>query len=126
MAVFLIVQGIPAHAAFWVTATRTELVFHFDSTSANRRLVELAPYEEPLRAASRFGADGAPRRPYLYEDHYGGASKASVVADADRKTVSVPRFDGDRDRIYSKFIALENGIPDGPARTHRCTACRDG
>jgi len=81
-------------AGWSVTATRSELIFRFDTTSTNRTVVELAPYQS--------AHDAAPTTP--------------LPVDARSKKISIPRFDGQRDRIYSGFITVQNGAPDGPAR----------
>ena len=86
--------GSACLAAFTVTATKTELLFTFDTARSNRTLVELAPYE----------------------DYSTARTTAVIRVDAHRKKVSLPRFDGARDRIYSGFVALENGTPEGPMR----------
>jgi hypothetical protein len=41
---------------------------------------------------------------------------APVLLDARRKIALIPRFDGARDRIYSGFMSLENGVPAEPMR----------
>jgi hypothetical protein len=81
-------------AAFTVTATKTELLFVFDSPHTNRSLVELAPYQSPSVALTA------------------GVTRVA----APHRKLSLPRFDGARDRIYSGFVALENGAPEGPVR----------
>ena len=83
-----------ARAEFTVTATKTELLFRFDTKSSHRSLAELAPYQSASNAASL----------------------PPLVADADGKKVIIPRFDGSRDRIYSGFVALQNGVPEGLMR----------
>jgi hypothetical protein len=94
LTVLLLVSGNSLLAGFSVTATQTELLFRFDSASTNRSLVELAPYQ----------------------DAAGATSMTPLVPDAGHKKVSIARFDGARDRIYSGFVALQNGMPDGPMR----------
>jgi hypothetical protein len=90
----LLFLGPACQAAFTVTATKTELLFTFDSARTNRTLVELAPYQDPSAALTA----------------------AMARLDAHRRKVSLPRFDGARDRIYDGFVALENGLPQGPVR----------
>jgi len=92
--VLLLSCGRSTLAGFSVTATQTELVFKFDTARADRSVIELAPYQEAAEAESM----------------------APVVPEARRKKVSIARFDGERDRIYSGFVALQNGKPDGPVR----------
>lgn len=93
-AVLVLLSVPPARGAFFITATRTELVFHFDKSGENRAMVELAPWQQP--------SDASPL--------------SDLVADATSKTFSIPRFDGDRDRLYSAFVALSNGTPESSLR----------
>ncbi len=94
LTVLLLASGSSAFGGFSVTATQTELLFNFDTARTNRSLVELAPYQDATEAAAT----------------------APCVPDARHKKCSIPRFDGARDRIYSGFVALQNGRPDGPMR----------
>jgi Family of unknown function (DUF5722) len=80
--------------SFTVTATRTELLFTFDSARTNRTLVELS----------------------LYQDASAALTAPLARVDARRRKVSLPRFDGARDRIYSGFVTVEDGSPQGPLR----------
>jgi hypothetical protein len=80
-----------AWGQFSVTVTKDKLLFRFDATSTNRSLVELEPYQKVADAA-----DVPP-----------------IASHAERRKVSVPRFDGARDRLYSGFVALQNGTPWG-------------
>jgi len=90
----LLAFGLRAFAGFSVTATQSELLFSFDTNGTNRSLIELAPYQNTADAVSI-----TPLRP-----------------DAWNRKISVSRFDGARDRIYSGFVALQNGTPEGPMR----------
>jgi hypothetical protein len=90
----LLAAGNHAFAGFSVTATPDELIFNFDQKNAGRRVVELAPFQDPSNAVSQ----------------------ASLPADFRRTVVSVPRFDDGRDRIYSGFVALDSGVAEGPMR----------
>jgi hypothetical protein len=94
LTLLLLAFGTQAFAGFSVTATQSELLFRFDTTRSNRSLVELAPYQDAADAAST----------------------APLLLNAAHKRFSIPRFDGLRDRIYSGFVALQNGRPDGPMR----------
>ena len=90
----LLFAGSFSQGAFTVTATKTALIFNFDGARTNGMLVELAPYQDASAAKSA------------------SASRLNVY----RKKLSIPRFDGARDRIYDGFVALQNGSPDGPVR----------
>ncbi|HZM02785.1 MAG TPA: DUF5722 domain-containing protein [Candidatus Saccharimonadales bacterium] len=92
MALLLIVLGRPASGQFSITVTKTDLLIRFEKKSTNRSLVELAPYEDATNAVSA----------------------VPLVLHAERKKISIPRFDGERDRLYSGFVALQNGKPEGP------------
>lgn len=70
-------------AGFSVTATQTELLFHFDSRGSNRSVAELD-----------------------FTNTFAG----------DAKKFSIPRFDGERDRVFSGFVETQNGTAEGPAR----------
>ena len=94
LTVLLLAFGSRAFAGFSVTATQSELLFHFDASHTNRSLVELAPFQDAADAAAM----------------------APLVPDALHKKASIPRFDGRRDRIYSGFVAVQNGKPAGPMR----------
>src|SRR2546423_11794607 len=94
LTVLLLVFGSRALAGYSVAATQSELLFDFDASQINRSLVELAPYQD---------ADDA-------------TATAPLLFDARPKKAPFPRFDGTRDRIYSGFVALENGFPAGPMR----------
>lgn len=95
LTVLLLLAGsLHAIAEFSITATKNTLYFHFDTAETNRNVVELTPYQ--------CVADARAMPP--------------VLRDAEKKTVSIPRFDGARDRIYSGFVALEDGAPVGPKR----------
>jgi hypothetical protein len=65
-----------AWAGFTVTATRHDLIFTFDSKSANRSIVESAP-----------------------------GIQLTLATNAAARKLVIPRFDGARDRIYSRFEA---------------------
>jgi hypothetical protein len=94
LVVLLLLLARGAFANFSITATQNQLVVHFDSASTNRSLVELAPYQS-VTDATRM---------------------APLAPDARGRKLTLPRFDGDRDRLYSGFVALQSGVPDGPMR----------
>jgi hypothetical protein len=88
----LLLFAFQGHAAFSVTATKTELLFKFDAKDNGRTLAEVEPWANAstTNALSVFGASG--------------------------RKFSVPRFDGARDRLYSAFEAVKNGASLGGIR----------
>lgn len=89
----LCVLSHAARAAFTITATKDELIFRFNESSVNRTIVELAPYQKASDALT-----------------------TPILSKAEGRKLVVPRFDGARDRIYSGFVSVRNGAPDGPLR----------
>ncbi len=80
-----------------ITATTTEILLRLEAPAAGLAVAELAPYE--LDAARPGGI-----RPFAVEKlQRGERTVAQVSGDA---VVRILRFDGQRDRLYSGFIAV--------------------
>ncbi len=86
-----------AEGVLEVRATKDEILIKVRSSSASMRIVELQPLDSTRDAA---------------------AQKASVaqVKKTKGKTISISRFDGARDRLYSAFVAISDGKPVGNKR----------
>lgn len=91
IAVALAGTALPCRAAFSITATPTELKFQFDGRDALRLVEEVAPYDD-------------------------GTTNVLGTFLAPLDTLSVPRFDGARDRLYSGFFARHGEQNAGPMR----------
>jgi len=91
-----LVSNSPAAGVRHITATADQIIFKVETLRAPSKIVELQPNESP-----------------------GDATNAPTVITRTKKgtaTISIPRFDGARDRIYSGFVALENNLPVGLVR----------
>jgi hypothetical protein len=92
----LLLFSVQCRAAFSVTATKTELIFKFDAKDKARMVAEVQPWEDAWEGPT--------------------GTNTLAVFGGEGKKFSVPRFDGERDRIYSGFQALENEAPAGGIR----------
>jgi hypothetical protein len=81
-------------AQFRVEATRTKLIFRFDTSARDCTVAELAPFQP--------ATDAAETTPVLTNFRSG--------------KIAIPRFDGSRDRLYSGFVEVQDGKPMGPMR----------
>jgi hypothetical protein len=89
-------DAAPGARLIKIAATEKNLLFTVEAGPAPLSLVELAPYQNASAATN--------------------ATPLLTLSKKGRSKVSLPRFEGGRDRIYSGFIALENGAPLGPMR----------
>jgi len=92
------VPGSGAQGIAGISATEQALRVEMACPGRDVRLLELRPYE-------RFDPAADARHPVAWEGKVGDA------------LVQIPRFDGQRDRLYSKFQAVDNatGAAIGPA-----------
>ena len=76
-----------------VASTKSEIVFTFQVKNPPLQIIELAAFQNAGDIAGLMPVVTATKR---------GTSK-----------IVIPRFDGERDRVYSGFMAFENGLPIG-------------
>src|SRR3954463_15600567 len=88
-----VVSGVHAGGITKVVANGSNLVFSVSAGNSPCQILELSPAQ---------GVESLTNAPVV------------VTAQTRRKTVlTIPRFDGPRDRIYSGFLTVTNGTANG-------------